>query len=91
LNIGAVASGAAYLIVPTRRKGMHPVMLRVTVAHGSRHALSAERGASLAAFLYGVCERSHLLHRIIVFRRHAWRLQGNALTPQTMKSASMLG
>jgi hypothetical protein len=38
---------------------MHPVTLRVTIAHGSRHVSSAERGASLAAFLCCAWERSH--------------------------------
>ena len=44
-----------YMIVPTRRKGMHPVMLRVTVAHGSRHALSQ---SVPTAFHCGAWERS---------------------------------
>jgi hypothetical protein len=46
------------VIVATLCVGMHPVTLRVTIAHGSRHAPSAERGASLAAFPRRAWERS---------------------------------
>jgi hypothetical protein len=47
------------VIVATLCVGMHPVTLRVTIAHGSGHAPSAERGASLAAFPRRAWERSH--------------------------------
>src|SRR5690349_4767131 len=47
------------MIVPTLRVGMHPVTLLVTVAHGSHHASSAGRGASLAAFPRRAWERSY--------------------------------
>ena len=46
------------MIVPTLCVGMHPMTLRVTVAHGSRRVSSAERGASLAAFPRRAWERS---------------------------------
>src|SRR3989344_4519955 len=46
------------MIVPTLCVGTHPVTLRVTVAHGSCHASSAERGSSPAAFPRRAWERS---------------------------------
>src|SRR3989344_6573727 len=51
------------VIVPTLCVGMHPVTLRVSIAHGSRSASSAERGASLAAFPRRAWERSQSTHQ----------------------------